>query len=107
MQEEVYSKGKKKVRIVCCGNRQHVQDFEDTATQTPPFSMLRLAMAMASVFGWMVASADISTAFLYAALHQDDVKLGFTTVYVRPPKVLVTIGLVKPGILWKLKKSLY
>eukprot|EP00971_Amphidinium_carterae_P052917 1042277-Amphidinium_carterae.2 len=27
MQEEVYSKGKKKVRIVCCGNRQHVQDF--------------------------------------------------------------------------------
>eukprot|EP00971_Amphidinium_carterae_P074406 1470392-Amphidinium_carterae.1 len=62
---------------------------------------------MASVFGWMVASADISTAFLYAALHQDDVKLGFTTVYVRPPKVLVTIGLVKPGILWKLKKSLY
>eukprot|EP00971_Amphidinium_carterae_P260665 5171318-Amphidinium_carterae.1 len=107
MQEEVYSKGKKKVRIVCCGNRQHVQDFEDTATQTPPFSMLRLALAMASVFGWMVASADISTAFLYAALHQDDVKLGFTTVYVRPPKVLVTIGLVKPGILWKLKKSLY
>eukprot|EP00971_Amphidinium_carterae_P327602 6459044-Amphidinium_carterae.1 len=62
---------------------------------------------MASVFGWMVASADISTAFLYAALHQDDVKLGFTTVYVRPPKVLVTIGLVQPGILWKLKKSLY
>eukprot|EP00971_Amphidinium_carterae_P122422 2424044-Amphidinium_carterae.1 len=32
----------------------------------------RLALAMASVFGWMVASADISTAFLYAALHQDD-----------------------------------
>eukprot|EP00971_Amphidinium_carterae_P214144 4249856-Amphidinium_carterae.2 len=43
---------------------------------------------MASVFGWMVASADISTAFLHAALHQDDVKLGFTTVYARPPKVL-------------------
>eukprot|EP00971_Amphidinium_carterae_P260097 5160380-Amphidinium_carterae.4 len=33
-------------------------------------------------FGWMVASADISTAFLYAALHQDDVKLGFTTVSI-------------------------
>eukprot|EP00971_Amphidinium_carterae_P049185 969376-Amphidinium_carterae.1 len=62
---------------------------------------------MASVFGWMVASADISTAFLYASLHQDDVVLGFQTIYVRPPKVLVTIGLVKPGILWKLKKSLY
>eukprot|EP00971_Amphidinium_carterae_P013825 272371-Amphidinium_carterae.2 len=107
MQEEVYSKGKKKVRIVCCGNRQQVQDFEDTATQTPPFSMLRLALAMASVFGWMVASADISTAFLYAALHQDVVKIGFTTVYVRPPTVLVSIGLVPPGILWKLKKSLY
>eukprot|EP00971_Amphidinium_carterae_P241941 4803749-Amphidinium_carterae.1 len=69
--------------------------------------MLRLASAMASVFGWMVASADISTAFLYASLHQEDVELGFTTVYVRPPKVLVTIGLVPHGILWKLKKSLY
>eukprot|EP00971_Amphidinium_carterae_P039031 767276-Amphidinium_carterae.1 len=91
MSEEVYSKGKKKVRIVCCGNQQQIQDFEDTATQTPPFSMLRLALAMASVFGWTVASADISTAFLYASLHQEDVKLGFDTVYVRPPKILVTI----------------
>eukprot|EP00971_Amphidinium_carterae_P341760 6480737-Amphidinium_carterae.1 len=107
MNEEVYSKGKKKVRIVCCGNQQQIQDFEDTATQTPPFSMLRLALAMASVFGWTVASADISTAFLYASLHQEDVKLGFDTVYVRPPKILVTIGLVPDGILWKLKKSLY
>eukprot|EP00971_Amphidinium_carterae_P147687 2927165-Amphidinium_carterae.1 len=106
MNEEVYSKGKKKVRIVCCGNLQKVLEFEETSTQTPPFSMLRLALAMASVFGWMVASADISTAFLYASLHQDDVELGFDTVYVRPPKVLVQIGLVKPGILWKLKKSL-
>eukprot|EP00971_Amphidinium_carterae_P266116 5278854-Amphidinium_carterae.1 len=105
--EEVYSKGKKKVRIVCCGNLQTVLEFEETSTQTPPFSMLRLALAMASAFGWMVASADISTAFLYASLHQDDVELGFDTVYVRPPKVLVQIGLVKPGILWKLKKSLY
>eukprot|EP00971_Amphidinium_carterae_P322565 6410938-Amphidinium_carterae.3 len=69
--------------------------------------MLRLALAMASVFGWMVASAEISTAFLYASLHQDDVDLGFDTVYVRPPKILVKEGLVSPGILWKLKKSLY
>eukprot|EP00971_Amphidinium_carterae_P086598 1713805-Amphidinium_carterae.1 len=69
--------------------------------------MLRLALAMASVFGWTVASADISTAFLYASLHQEDVRLGFDTVYVRPPKILVTIGLVPEGILWKLKKSLY
>eukprot|EP00971_Amphidinium_carterae_P145375 2880667-Amphidinium_carterae.1 len=69
--------------------------------------MLRLALAMASVFGWTVASADISTAFLYASLHQEDVRLGFDTVYVRPPKILVTIGLVEEGILWKLKKSLY
>eukprot|EP00971_Amphidinium_carterae_P350888 6491790-Amphidinium_carterae.3 len=107
MNEEVYSKGKKKVRIVCCGNVQKVCDFEETSTQTPPFSMLRLALAMVSVFGWMVASADISIAFLYASLHQDDVVLGFETIYVRPPKVLVTIGLVLPNILWKLKKSLY
>eukprot|EP00971_Amphidinium_carterae_P298428 5929675-Amphidinium_carterae.1 len=48
MNEEVYSKGKKKVRIVCCGNLQEVCDFEDTSTQTPAFSMLRLALAMAS-----------------------------------------------------------
>eukprot|EP00971_Amphidinium_carterae_P129393 2562893-Amphidinium_carterae.1 len=63
MDEEVYSKGKKKVRIVCCGNLQEVSDFEYTSTQTPAFSMLRLALAMASVFGWVVGSADISTAF--------------------------------------------
>ena len=43
----------------------------------------------------------VSTAFLYASLPEGQ------DVYCRPPNVLVRLGLVQPGIVWKLKKALY
>ena len=43
----------------------------------------------------------MSTAFLYASLPEGQ------DVYCRPPNVLVRLGLVQPGIVWKLKKALY
>ena len=44
---------------------------------------------------------DVSTAFLYAQLREDHV------VYCRPPNALIRLGLVKPGVVWKLNKALY
>ena len=63
--------------------------------------MLRTLISLASLQKWAVASWDVSTAFLYAQLPEDHV------VYCRPPNALVRLGLVQPGIVWKLNKALY
>ena len=84
-----------------CGNFQQVQPGEETCGNTPSFPMLRVLVSLASLHGWSVASWDVSTAFLYASLPEEQ------EVYCRPPNVLVRLGLVQPGIVWKLKKALY
>ena len=50
---------------------------------------------------WAVESWDVSTAFLYAPLIEK------RDVYCKPPQVLVKLGLIQPGTVWKLKKALY
>ena len=92
---------KKKARVVVCGNFQQVQPGEETCANTPSFPMLRVLVSLASLHGWSVASWDVSTAFLYASLPEEQ------EVYCRPPNVLVRLGLVEQGIVWKLKKALY
>ena len=92
---------KKKARVVVCGNFQQVQPGEETCANTPSFPMLRVLVSLASLHGWSVASWDVSTAFLYASLPEEQ------EVYCRPPNVLIRLGLVQPGIVWRLKKALY
>ena len=89
---------KKKARVVVCGNFQQVQPREETCANTPSFPMLRVLVSLASLHGWSVASWDVSTAFLYASLPEEQ------EVYCRPPNALVRLGLVQPGIVWRLKK---
>ena len=91
----------KKGRVVVCGNFQQVQPGEETCANTPSFPMLRTLISLASLQRWAVASWDVSTAFLYAQLPDDHV------VYCRPPNALIRLGLVKPGVVWKLHKALY
>ena len=78
---------------------QQVQHGEETCANTPSFPMLRVLVSMASVHGWSLASCDASTAFLFASLPEGQ------EVSCRPPNVLVRLGLVQPGIVWKLKKD--
>ena len=91
----------KKGRVVVCGNFQQVQPGEETCANTPSFPMLRTLISLASLQNWAVASWDVSTAFLYAQLPEDHV------VYCRPPNALIRLGLVQPGVVWKLNKALY
>ena len=91
----------KKGRVVVCGNFQQVQPGEETCANTPSFPMLRTLISLASLQNWAVASWDVSTAFLYAQLPEDHI------VYCRPPNALIRLGLVQPGVVWKLNKALY
>ena len=62
-------KGKKKARIVVCGNFQTVHQYEMTLSKTPPYPMLRMSLSLASYQRWPIETWDVSTAFLYARLH--------------------------------------
>ena len=53
--------------------------------------------------GWSVGSLDVKTAFLYAELNEEEDGI----LVVQPPSLLVRMGLVEPGIMWKLKQALY
>ena len=92
---------RKKGRVVVCGNFQQVQPGEETCANTPSFPMLRTLISLAALYKWAVESWDVSTAFLYAPLIEK------RDVYCKPPQVLVKLGLVQPGTVWKLKKALY
>ena len=86
---------RKKARIVICGNFQDVHPDEFTASKTPSYPALRMALSVASHMGWPVEFWDVSTAFLYARLFGDrDTDLGGNEIYMRPPKILVETKVV-------------
>ena len=62
---------RKKARIVICGNFQEVHPDEFTASKTPSYPALRMALSVASHMGWRIECWDVSTAFLYAQLFGD------------------------------------
>ena len=99
---------RKKARTVICGNFQDVHPDEFTASKTPSYLALRMALSVASHMGWPVECWDVSTAFLYARLFGDrDTDLGGNEIYMRPPKILVETNVVAEGVVWKIKKALY
>ena len=81
---------------------------EFTASKTPSYPALRMALSVASHMGWPVECWDVSTAFLYARLFGDRATdLGGNEIYMRPPKILVETEVVAEGVVWKIKKALY
>ena len=62
---------RKKARIVICGNYQEVHPDEFTASKTPSYPALRMALSVASHMEWPIECWDVSTAFLYARLYFD------------------------------------
>ena len=101
-------KGKKKARIVVCGNFQTVHQDEMTSSKTPSYPMLRMLLSLASYQGWPIETWDVSTAFLYARLYGDrDMDLDGQLIFMRPPRVIEKLGLLPEGTICKLKKALY
>ena len=96
---------RKKARIVICGNFQEVHPDEFTASKTPSYPSLRIALSVASHLGWPIECWDVATAFLYARLFGDrDTDLGGNEIFMRPPKILVETKVVAEGVDWKIKE---
>ena len=95
---------KKKSRLCVCGN------FEEgfggalkNRAEVPSTFEMRTILALGQRHAWGVGSLDVSTAFLYAELVEEED--GVIVVY--PPPILIRLGLVQPGVMWLLKKALY
>ena len=93
-------KGKKKARVVACGNFTNKDAQEDLYASTGDAVVLRIMMKKASEQGWRGASLDVKTAFLNTPW--DDMG-----VLVRPPYILIKMGLVEEDTLWLPTKALY
>jgi hypothetical protein len=124
--------GKKKRRVVICGNFITAESNENTYSSTPDATGVRLVLRLGAFLDEVdieelrrkgvdveeiersmneefngkidVASVDVSTAFLNADLSPEDLSKGICT---RPPKILIEAGLAREGDLWVLKKALY
>ena len=95
---------KAKARVVCCGKIEPGSVGEDlqNRAEVPSTYGVRTLLAIGAEKGWSSGSLDVKTAFLYAELNVEEDGI----MVVPPPSILVRMGLVEPGIMWKLKKAL-
>ena len=104
--------GRKKVRIVACGNFLSKEKSRgsptlsrsDVFTSSLDSLSLRLQLALASLKGWTLIAIDVKTAFLTAPIgggREDKV------VIVKPAKILITAGIIPPNTLYRVDRALY
>ena len=103
--------GRRKVRIVACGNFIPKKEEEDLFASGSDAVGVRVALKMAAQSGWEGTSIDIKTAFLNAPLPVKEIPEGGeepeTVVLLKPPPLLVKLGYVKEGTWWMALRAMY
>ena len=115
--------GKKKCRLVVCGNHLQGGDKKETKEEHANYYAggadticLRLALSMAARYGWDIAGLDVVAAFLNAQLgdvhekpqpREDPTRDRGRIVLMQPPRVLERLGLIEVGELWLVERALY
>ena len=91
---------KQKSRLDICGSfAAWGEHSTTTADLDAPLLRLTLSLACAPDTTW--SSIDITSAFLNADIHEDDI------VLVTPAPILVKIVIVKPNTVWHVKEAIY
>ena len=102
--------GRRKFRAVACGNYLESSSTSSASGDSlyasgVDSSTVRLAIAhAASHSDWVGVVADVECAFLHAPRRQTNV--GEIWV-IRPPYLLVELGILKPSDRWKINKAIY
>ena len=115
--------GRKKCRLVVCGNHLQGGDKKETKEEHANYYAggadticLRFALSMAARYGWDIAGLDVVAAFLNAQLgdvhekpqpREDPTRGRSRIVLMQPPRVLERLGLVEVGELWLVERALY
>ena len=99
--------GKRKVRIVACGNYADRREGEDLFASGSDCISLRLALRRAVNQGWEGATADVRTAFLNAPISGTAEEDPDYIVLISPPRLLVRLGFARPDETWLAVKAMY
>lgn len=99
--------GRRKVRIVACGNYIEKGEAEDLYASGSDSIAMRLSLKKAMIEGWTGASMDIKTAFLNAPLNEEEDGKENSAVILKPPGILVKLGYVEPTSYWKALMAMY
>ena len=95
--------GRRRARIVGCGNFGTPDGTVSTSTGGLDSISLRTMLMLASQSSWSVGSIDVKSAFLQAPKRSR----AFRTTLVRPPKLVTQLGLIKGGTWWEATGALY
>ena len=103
--------GKRKCRIVACGNYAREEESQDLFASGADATSLRMALSYASSKGWWGANLDIRTAFLnapmkHAGAHRE-ADMEIKRVLLKPANILVKMGFFTPHEYWEVLKALY
>ena len=98
--------GKRKIRIVVCGNYAEKNPEDEFYAGGSDSISLRAALKKATQEGWLGVTADVRTAFLNAPLPGYGEEDG-TLVMINPPRLLVKLGYVEPTVQWMAIKAMY
>ena len=90
---------KRKIRLEICGTFAAWGEHSTTTTNLDA-PLLRLTLSLASAPETTWSSVDITSAFLNADIHEEDI------VLVTPPPILVKMNIVKPNTVWHVKKAI-
>ena len=106
--------GKRRFRAVCCGNFVPLSELnvtkEDLYAGGIDAITFRVALAYVSQFsGWGACTLDIKTAFLNAPVRGGGQVEGTDDplIIVRPPFLLVQLGLLQANHRWLVRRALY
>ena len=113
--------GRRKVRIVACGNYVEKTEKEDVFASGSDSISFRIALKKSLDEGWKGATADIKTAFLNAPLgpsmealeglwkkeELEEIGKELVVVVIKPPALLVKLGYVSPDEWWIAVKAVY
>ena len=103
--------GKKKCRIVACGNFAREEEDQDLFASGADSTSLRMALSLASRMRWEGANLDIRTAFLNAPMkHAGGLNHGemeLKKVLLRPAGILVKMGFFSPDEYWEVLRAVY
>ena len=98
--------GKRKIRIVVCGNYAEKSPEEELYAGGSDSISMRTALRMAVQEGWCGVTVDVRTAFLNAPLPGGEDVDG-TLVLITPPRLLVKLGYVSSSVQWMAVKAMY
>ena len=104
-------RGKKKCRIVACGNFAKEEENQDLFTSGADSTSLRLVLCEAAQRGWEGANLDVRAAFLNAPMKRVDEDsedgMELKKALLRPAQVLVNLGYFRHNEYWEVLKALY